>query len=1541
MIDIGTLRGFLEFDDNATAKLKAFSSTLDQTSSKFDGVAAKLSTAGGALTKFITAPLAAVAAGAVVAGNDFTRTMNLISAVTDSSAADFKRLQSAALEWGQKTQYSANEAASAMLELGKAGFTTDQTIAALPSTLQLAAAANMSLGDAANLTSNVMKTFRLQTTDLAKANDILAAAANSSTIEVTDLREAFKYVGPVAAQSGVSLAQASAAMALLGEAGIKGSMAGTTLRNVLTTLMSPTKKQADLMQELGLQGVYANGKLESLDAIVRRIQQSGADGAKVLELFGDRAGPGMAALVQKGAAALTTLTDQLNKTDGSAKKMADASMKGLPGALENLKGSIETAGTALYGVLEPAFVDAAGAMQRVVDFVTSRVIPTFAALPQSVQIPLVGMAAAVAGIGPALLGAAGALKLFQGMAAGVSAFTDIFVMIGNTVPVLTARLWLMEAAEAGVFATLGELGASLLAFATGPIGLAIAGITALGAALYYFDLIPTIVGWLKELWSIAQDVGAILGGVASVVAGKLVDGFTWFGGLVKDAAVAVYDFAQKVTGINFGAVTTSIVDVGKAVGGWIIDKLSAAAAAVVGFAREARARLGDLADYFRGMKLPEPKAPEGFKSVADQAKDLSLKTITAADAMQRLKVDEDAAAARAAASVDKFAALGTSLASAKTEIANLSTAARSQLATAIQSGAFSVDQLKEKTGLSETALKLFKDQIDSTATSTKAWQQANADLMAVVGGMNWDGTIAGALQLGASVQTVATWFGVAKGEIKATADNLTLFEQLSKQAAEQSQADWKKWVEQQEKLSDEREAAFVKNDEIATQSTKAMYDAMAKASLTSFDYQRKQVLDWQDAAEGAIDYTQDNWIDAYNAVKAEATQKLDEIDQASALAASKSIGEWQGPLQEFTADWTDAVDGVARAFSQLAQIAGNAWGGIVRDIGRAISAMDTIGKSAQAYRQAMANGSTYGKVGAIAGAAGGFIEGTAPNEDAGTKKGQIVGAASGALSGAATGAMVGTMIFPGIGTAAGAAIGAIAGAIVGFVRNLGPSKDEKDGRKVEGDFEKQFGGFGGMQKAVVDAYTQTGRTADQANKDILAMFDAEKAGADETAKAVAKINAVLEQQKNFGKYGEAAVNGITAAIDTANNAYDTVNADLVKVDELQKQIAKEPVGSEKYKELQKQLADVTKEMNNAARVADGTKIASQDRASALAGALVGAINLEIKGGKSFGQAVRDNVAAIDTMRKALEGAGFDGGDAFKMLTKQADMLKDPVSGPILDAITNLSAGFSGLKASGTETEQQFQGLGGQIRQAFDALVAQGESAPDILLAMKDPLQELWEEEQQYGFKLDDATQALLDQAVAAGVVGEKQKSTTDQMLDAMNKLVDIFSKVFPAAADSGISTARGKLGGLDRDINDLIKKDWKLEIDVDYNDPGRPGGASSGGAGGDDAIPMADGGRGRVTRPTLFLVGEAGPEDYAFSGANRSFSRFAPAVSTAPAGPSGSAAALPPVNVTARLVLAGRHVTDVVIKDILADNRGAKTKLRRAQLYKPPTTKAA
>jgi TP901 family phage tail tape measure protein len=179
MVNIGTLRAYLTLDDQASVKLSMFASNIDKTTKRIDQVSSKLASSGAALTAGITAPLVGLAALAVQTGVGFTKTMNTLGAVANASVSDMKRMQDAAIEWGNKTAFSAKDAADAMLSLSKAGFTTDQAIGALPDTLNLASAANMSLGEAADLTSNVMKTFGFQTSDLAHANDVLVAAANA------------------------------------------------------------------------------------------------------------------------------------------------------------------------------------------------------------------------------------------------------------------------------------------------------------------------------------------------------------------------------------------------------------------------------------------------------------------------------------------------------------------------------------------------------------------------------------------------------------------------------------------------------------------------------------------------------------------------------------------------------------------------------------------------------------------------------------------------------------------------------------------------------------------------------------------------------------------------------------------------------------------------------------------------------------------------------------------------------------------------------------------------------------------------------------------------------------------------------------------------------------------------------------------------------------------------------------------------------------------------------------------------------------------
>lgn len=153
---------------------------------------------------------------------DFDDAMRTTAAVTKATGEEFKQLTALAKEMGQTTRYTATNAAQAMTFLGMAGFNATEIISALPDVLNLAAAGALELGDAADIATNILSGFGLQTEDLARANDVLVEAFTNSNTTLYELGEGFKYVGPIAAGVGANFEDLIAALGRLGDAGIKG-----------------------------------------------------------------------------------------------------------------------------------------------------------------------------------------------------------------------------------------------------------------------------------------------------------------------------------------------------------------------------------------------------------------------------------------------------------------------------------------------------------------------------------------------------------------------------------------------------------------------------------------------------------------------------------------------------------------------------------------------------------------------------------------------------------------------------------------------------------------------------------------------------------------------------------------------------------------------------------------------------------------------------------------------------------------------------------------------------------------------------------------------------------------------------------------------------------------------------------------------------------------------------------------------------------------------------------------------------------------------
>lgn len=281
------------------------------------------------------------AKGGIQVAAGFEQSMNRVQALTNSTADEFQKLRNQALELGRATQYSASQASEAMGFLAMAGFNTNQIIGAMPDALNLAAAAQISLADTADIVSNVLTGYNRPVSELADVNDVLVKSFTSANTNLQMLGVSFKYVGPVATAAGIKFNETAAALSLLGNAGLQADMAGTGLRGAITKILSPSAEASKIIEDLGLNLTDAEGKVRDLGSILEEFAPHADNAGIFMKIFGQRAGPAMIALVNQGATKLRDFTAMLDNAGGTADRIATTQMRGLNAALRTLNSAWE------------------------------------------------------------------------------------------------------------------------------------------------------------------------------------------------------------------------------------------------------------------------------------------------------------------------------------------------------------------------------------------------------------------------------------------------------------------------------------------------------------------------------------------------------------------------------------------------------------------------------------------------------------------------------------------------------------------------------------------------------------------------------------------------------------------------------------------------------------------------------------------------------------------------------------------------------------------------------------------------------------------------------------------------------------------------------------------------------------------------------------------------------------------------------------------------------------------------------------------------
>ncbi|HEK0655161.1 TPA: phage tail tape measure protein [Proteus mirabilis] len=308
-------------------------------------------------------------------GYEFNVGMSKVQALTrlDKNSDEFKMLREQARELGATTAFTANQVAQGQAFYAMAGFKPEQIKNAMPGTLAMSLAGDIDLGTTADIGSNILTGFKLDSDQMGRVSDVLVGAFTRSNTSLTMLGDTMKYVAPVASGLGVDLETAAAATGKLGDAGIQGSMAGTSLRAILGRLAEPPKMAAKALEELGIKTRDAKGNLRDFPELLAELDKKTAKMGNAQRagffkhIAGEEAFSALSVLAeQAGKGELQTLVADLKQAKGEAQKVAGTMTDNLSGDMKNLQSAWEDLGIQIFDGIDSPLRKISQSITRVI-----------------------------------------------------------------------------------------------------------------------------------------------------------------------------------------------------------------------------------------------------------------------------------------------------------------------------------------------------------------------------------------------------------------------------------------------------------------------------------------------------------------------------------------------------------------------------------------------------------------------------------------------------------------------------------------------------------------------------------------------------------------------------------------------------------------------------------------------------------------------------------------------------------------------------------------------------------------------------------------------------------------------------------------------------------------------------------------------------------------------------------------------------------------------------------------------------------------------
>lgn len=1335
---------------------------------------------GTGLTAAITVPLVGMGSAAAKFAIDFESSFAGVRKTVDATEPQFAQMSQAFRDLAKTIPINVNELNRLGEAAGALGVPQAEVVEFSRVMAELGVTTNVTSDQAAESVAQIQNIFGAAGKDTERFASTLVDLGNKGASTEAQILELTKRLAGAGHTIGLSQAQVLGFASAIANVGIEAEAGGSAMSRVFTDLAIVVSKGGSKLEEFariaGMSG-DAFAKLFRADAAqattafiegLGRIQKSGGDLIGTLEQLGFTelrqadllkrlagSGDNLAASLKvagKAWADNSALTEE-------ARKRFETTASQLAVLWNRVKDVGITIGNALLPGIK-ALVAAADTMVPIFE----RAAKVFAALPGPVQALVIGTAALAAALGPVLI-------ILGQVAISASALTTAFAAEGLASKALAVSTTTLRAVYQALLTPI-TLASVATAEMTVAQTVASAASKALAASL------ALVRGALALI--VAHPLVALVAAV-----GAAVVAYSQYKQSVAEAALATQTQAAKQDVVNLaiqrGArglqeITDFEQRYTKAIQfntEWL-KKKNDAFEQYMDRQRELQGRGASAAEQVTALSDALVKAgqqgklgPEQLKRFAEQAVALQRAGGDLTPALQNAVRAMEMMGRAAAGPQATFDGLRKMVEATQKEITNLDPAIRQQLVAAIQQGVISVKDMAESAGISERAVELLKKQLEGATKSTSKWAEANRDLTAMVDGLNWDGTVEGALKLGVSVETVATYFGMARGEVKRISDDLELFGRISKDVADESTDAWKKWVEEQEKIADLRDQAFVKNNEIFVESSRRAADEAAKASLTSFEYQRRQILEWQDTAEGAIDYTEENWIDAYAAIAKEAQQKLDAVRDAEEAESIRLKFEFVGPTSGGPAIGPSTFD-------KLKASLGAALGGFPDLMVQALTG----------------GGGVFGALTGFASQMGGIL----------TKSlGSTLMSSIGGLLGKVVGGIVGPL---------GALLGPVLDKIFGFFHKTEAQKLAHDvgrdwgmqisdglAKQMEADSKKFgrqaaellhlkdiFAEAGGINAGNVDAATrhlrdvfsliethqltiaQGAKVIDENWQDLVA------AGTDSFGFISDQLREIIDLDDIFGTKSKEIAAFLKSQADIAvkgsNAAINSIEKQINEWDDLAKQINEAKKSGGDYSALLKRQTDLA--------------AANSDQLEDLGTIALSTFSAAIAAGATFAEALEQAQPGLQRLADAFRDLGIETDDAaLKALLYQSQILKNNPA--LLQGVSSLGQAFAALSNMGLLNVDTFRAMERTGLQMYTRLQAEtaavGGTTRDALLPMQDYLHKAAEAAKELGIPLDDTTQILIDQSKELGIWKEAGKSATEKLIGGMQTLVDKVSEL--------------------------------------------------------------------------------------------------------------------------------------------------------------------